>query len=155
MMLETTKKVLDIFKKEIDEDESNYCINVDDDKFQMFDYLDYANFTLDIVDDEKNAPICISFYSGCPLAFAAYLTKVLIKNGIDDFIISENVYLDFDEEGICQGMLFGDEADARYEEDIYKKIRDYRYKKFAFKKDEKVKNVEEPKKETEEEKPLG
>jgi hypothetical protein len=136
MLHDKMKKVLDIFKKYIDSDESSYWYNdKNDDKFQIFDYMDFVSITFDPVSkNKKDNPVCFSFYSGCPPTFAAYLVRTLYKHGITDFEVLENQYPSFDENGVFKDMLFGDEADEKYEENIYKRVRNKKYQNFETKK---------------------
>lgn len=145
------KKILEIFKKEVDGDDEGYWFN-NNETFQMFDYMDFVSVTFDPPEkNKKDTPICFSFYSGCPPTFAAFLIRALYKHDVTDFEVMENQYPCFDENGIFKEMLFGDEADKKYEEDIYKKVRNKKYQNFE------SKITEESKKEDQkiEEKKIG
>ena len=138
-------KVFEIFKKEIEEDEKYYIIT-DEPKFQMFDYMDIVSIGAEDPENEE-CPIMVSFYSSCYPAFAGNIIRTLMENEVTDFDIMENLYLDFDENDICQGMLFGDEADQRYREDIYNEIMNEKFKNLIpKKKDNPDVKVEEDKK---------
>ena len=55
------KKILEIFKKEVDENDEGYWFN-NDKTFQMFDYMDFVSVTFDPpVKNKKDTPICFLF----------------------------------------------------------------------------------------------
>jgi hypothetical protein len=129
-MKTTIKDVLEIFKQEIDSDEDSYFVSFNPDS-NMFEYIGYVNINQIIDDDNSDdQPICISFYSGCSPAFVAFLIQTLIYSDITDYEIMENIYPDINDDGNCDGLLFGNEANAKYEEMIYKKVRNKKYQNF-------------------------
>jgi hypothetical protein len=128
------KKIIDIFKKEVDGEDDSYWFADTDNDFQMFDYMDLVSVSFDPpAKNKKDTPVCLTFYSGCPPTFASFLTRVLYKNGVTDFEVMENQYPCFDENGHFKDMLYGDEADDKYEEGIYKKVRNKKYQNFESK----------------------
>lgn len=65
--------------------------------------------------------LAISFYSKAGPLFAAVTINTLHKYKIIDFDIYENMYPRFDQNGVFVEMLYGDDADQRYIQDLIEK----------------------------------
>jgi len=105
------KKIKDIIEDNFGIGKYDYIVT-DEDDFQALDYPYIAHFSIE--DDG----VALSFYSGLSPDISAQYIKLLYENKIKDFEIYENVYPNFNKEGKGEGMLFGDEADMRYEEEL-------------------------------------
>jgi hypothetical protein len=134
------EKIMELLKMK-DSNEDSFYIIEDNDNFQSFDYMDFACFSMN-VENPKETKVCISFYSNCDPWMSANIIRHLMRNKFNSFEICENMYLEFNDEGICTETYFGIEADEKYKEDIYEEIRDKKLSTLNLKKKKETKKEE-------------
>ena len=108
------EKIKKIFEKEEYDKEDMFVWDEED--WQAFEILNLVNFC--IQDDE----VLISFYSNVHPSTSAGIINMLHWNKVKDFCISGTIYPDL-KDGEYVDMLFDEEADARYLQTVYEKIR--------------------------------
>jgi hypothetical protein len=110
-MHEKLLEVIDLFDCEYD---------LGDDDLNVFENEDFCSVAYfgDIYFWMEGDTLALSFYSGThPVAAAEYI-RTLYEGGIDQFDIFENIHV-VTKDGEYVEMLFGDEADKRYELEKY------------------------------------
>lgn len=90
---------------------------IDEPKLKCVDFDNEMNVTID------KGQMFISFYSQVKPDTVAIYIQMLHKHKVTDFFVSENMYLNFDKNNVCQGALFGEEADEAFHYDIYKSVK--------------------------------
>ena len=89
----------------------------DNDDLQALEMMHIVHFCID------NDKLLISFYSNISPFESAGIVLMLFNNKIKDFYLSGTIYLDI-KNGEYIDMLFNEEADERYLQEIYEKRRD-------------------------------
>ena len=67
--------------------------------------------------------LLVSFYSNINPSLAARHIDILHRHGLKDFYLSGNIYPNFNKKSEFQEMLFDDDADQKYYEDVYEDMK--------------------------------
>jgi hypothetical protein len=107
------EEVKELFEMEYDLEEGDFQILEGDNGWTTLEYFGQISFGID-----KDGGLAVSFFSGThPIAAASHI-KFLYDNGVTEFEIYENMHPIW-VDGECTRVLFGKEADERYELDHY------------------------------------
>jgi len=108
------KKIRTFIEKEFSKDDFFIW---DEKKWEAVEVFNQVNFAVD------KGEFMVSFYSGLDPVTVGWYIRVLHSYGITEFVIMENIYPKFNDNGEFEDMLFGDEADQKFRKDIYEDMK--------------------------------
>ena len=104
-----------IFKKEFGFTEENYS--------ELDGEIKAVVFYSIVVFVVEKGKLLISFYSGTEPFLVVQIIQCLYNNNIKEVEVMQNVYDDI-KDGEVVGMLFGEEADDRYYQEVYEEMKE-------------------------------